>query len=166
MKKNILKSQAGVTLTILMITIVILAILTTIVVRYVDTGTDLRNYNYMSADIELLYSKIMAYYNEKNSIPTTGDAFNVKTMLWGQASNRDNNNYYQIDLSKLYNITLNYGGGTLQNGDIYIINEQSHEVYYLKGVIVDNQTYYKPIKVKNNENIQENITETDLNLLA
>ena len=100
----------------------------------------------MKADIDLLYSKIMTYYNENNSIPTTGDAFNAKTTLGGQASSRDNDNYYQIDLSQLYNITLNFGGGTLQNGDIYIINEQSHEVYYLKGVVVDNEKYYQPVK--------------------
>lgn len=149
MKKNKLKSQAGITLTILMITIVVLSILVTIVVRHVDTGTDLRNYNYMKADIDLLYSKIMTYYNENNSIPTTGDAFNAKTTLGGQASSRDNDNYYQIDLSQLYNITLNFGGGTLQNGDIYIVNEQSHEVYYFKGVVVDNEKYYHP--VSNNE---------------
>ena len=146
MKKNKLKSQAGITLTTLMITIVVLSILVAIVVRHVDTGTDLRNYNYMKADIDLLYSKIMTYYNENNSIPTTGDAFNAKTTLGGQASSRDNDNYYQIDLSQLYNITLNFGGGTLQNGDIYIINEQSHEVYYLKGVVVDNEKYYQPVK--------------------
>ncbi len=146
MKKNKLKSQAGITLTTLMITIVVLSILVAIVVRHVDTGTDLRNYNYMKADIDLLYSKIMTYYNENNSIPTTGDAFNAKTTLGGQASSRDNDNYYQIDLSQLYNITLNFGGGTLQNGDIYIVNEQSHEVYYLKGVVVDNEKYYQPVK--------------------
>ena len=45
MKKNKLKSQAGITLTTLMITIVVLSILVAIVVRHVDTGTDLRNYN-------------------------------------------------------------------------------------------------------------------------
>ena len=146
MKKNKLKSQAGITLTTLMITIVVLSILVAIVVRHVDTGTDLRNYNYMKADIDLLYSKIMTYYNENNSIPTTGDAFNAKTTLGGQASSRDNDNYYQIDLSQLYNITLNFGGGTLQNGDIYIVNEQSHEVYYFKGVVVDNEKYYQPVK--------------------
>ena len=160
MKKNKLKSQAGITLTTLMITIVVLSILVAIVVRHVDTGTDLRNYNYMKADIDLLYSKIMTYYNENNSIPTTGDAFNAKTTLGGQASSRDNDNYYQIDLSQLYNITLNFGGGTLQNGDIYIVNEQSHEVYYFKGVVVDNEKYYHP--VSNNE--QKTINDTTITI--
>ena len=143
MRKDILKKQNGITLIVLMITIVILLILASVTIRNIDTGTDIRNYNYMCADIELLNSKIMAYYNEKGTIPTKGTAFNAKTILGEQASNKDNDNYYQIDINSLVNVTLNYGGGTIENGDIYIMNEQSHEVYYLKGAKYENALYHK-----------------------
>ena len=142
MRKDILKKQNGITLIVLMITIVILLILASVTIRNIDTGTDIRNYNYMCADIELLKSKIINYYNEKAQLPITGTAFNAKTRLEGQASSRDNDNYYQIDITKLYNITLNYGGGTLENEDVYIINEQSFEIYYLKGAKYENTTYH------------------------
>lgn len=150
MRKDILKKQNGITLIVLMITIVVLLILASVTIRNIDTGTDIRNYNYMCADIELLKSKIINYYNEKAQIPNNkkaqlpiiGTAFNAKTKLEGQASSRDNDNYYQIDITKLYNITLNYGGGTLENEDIYIINEQSFEIYYLKGAKYENTTYH------------------------
>ena len=99
--KKFLKSQRGVTLIILVITIIIIAILTGAAIRKMDTGKDIRNYNYMCADIELLKNKVLAY-----------------------------------------NITLNYGGGTASNGDIYIVNEQSLEVYYLNGVDFEGITYY------------------------
>ena len=107
-----------------------------------DTGKDIRNYNYMCADIELLKNKVLAYYNENGSAPVTGTAFNAKSTIGSQASSRDNDNYYVIDLAKLYNVTLNYGGGTIGNGDVYIVNEQSLEVYYLKGVDYEGITYY------------------------
>jgi len=146
--KKFLKSQRGVTLIILVITIIIIAILTGASIRKMDTGKDIRNYNYMCADIELLKNKVLAYYNENGSAPTKGTAFNAKTTLGTQASSRDSDNYYEIDLNKLYNITLNYGGGTASNGDIYIVNEQSLEVYYLNGVDFEGITYYAKKKWK------------------
>ena len=143
MKKNILKNERGITLIMLILTIIIMALLLGIVVSNIDIGGDIRNYNYMKADIELLETKIMTYYNKNGSLPTTGGAITeAKNILGNQASSRDNDNYYQIDISKLYNITLNYGGGTLANKDIYIVNEQSHNVYYLKGVIYQENIYY------------------------
>lgn len=138
MKKKILSNQKGITLAMLLITIIIIAILGSVVISNMDIGTDIRNYNYMIADIELLESKIMTYYNKKGGIPTTGNLVTVSF----SGSSRDNENYYQIDISQLYNITLNYGGGTVDNGDIYIINEQSHNVYYLKGVEYEGTTYH------------------------
>lgn len=145
MKKNILKNQNGVTLIMLMITIIILALLAGVAIRNIDIGADIRNYNYMCADIELLESKIMTYYNEYGEIPIkedTGVISNAKSMLGGQASSRDNDTYYQVDVQKLNNITLNFGGGTLANKDIYIINEQSHRVYYLKGATYEETLYH------------------------
>ena len=143
MKKNKTKNEKGITLVVLIITIILLAILSVVTIRNVDIGSDIRDYNYMCADIELLNSKIMAYYNEKGTIPTKGTAFNAKTILGEQASNKDNDNYYQIDINSLVNVTLNYGGGTIENGDIYIMNEQSHEVYYLKGAKSEHALYHK-----------------------
>ena len=143
MKKNKTKNEKGITLVVLIITIILLAILSVVTIRNVDIGSDIRDYNYMCADIELLNSKIMAYYNEKGTIPTKGAAFNAKTILGEQASNKDNDNYYQIDINSLVNVTLNYGGGTIENGDIYIMNEQSHEVYYLKVAKYENALYHK-----------------------
>ena len=140
--KKFLKSQRGVTLIILVITIIIIAILTGAAIRKMDTGKDIRNYNYMCADIELLKNKVLAYYNENGIATITRTSFNEKSTIGSQASARDNDNYYAIDLNKLYNITLNYGGGTASNGDIYIVNEQSLEVYYLNGVDFEGITYY------------------------
>jgi len=143
MTKRLLKNQKGITLISLIITIIIMAILAGAVVTNIDIGTDIRNYNYMCADIELLEAKIRTYYNEHGSLPTTGNVISNPN-LNGQASTKDNGNYYAIDIrNALYNITLNYGAGTIANKDIYIVNEQSHEVYYLKGAYFENTLYHK-----------------------
>ena len=138
--KKFLKNEKGITLFVLILTIIIMAILLGIVVKDIDIGEDIRNYNYMCADIELLEAKIMTYYNENGNLPTTGSVI-TSPNLGGQASTRDNANYYRIDLNKLYNVTLNYGGGKTTN-DIYIVNEQSHEVYYLQGAYYEDTLYH------------------------
>ena len=145
MRKINLRSQKGITLLILIATVVILSILATVTIINFDTGIDIRNYNYMCADIELLENKILVYYDNNNqTLPTKGEVLNIKNDLGGQATKRDGDTYHQIDISKLNNITLNYGGGDINNKDIYVINDQSHEVYYLKGIIYDGDTYYAP----------------------
>ena len=111
MKKISLKSQKGITLVMLITIIVILGILLSVSVTNLDIGTDIRNYNYMKADIELLEAKIMTYYNDNKSIPTTGDVI-INPDLGGQESTRDNTRYYQIDITKrkilIYKLRLYY----------------------------------------------------------
>lgn len=145
MRKINLRSQKGITLIILIMTLIIIAILASVTVTNFDSGTDIKKYNYMCADIELLESKIQVYYNNNETLPMKGNALNnVKVNLGGQASSRDGDVYYQIDVSKLNNVTLNYGGGNVENKNIYVINEQSHEVYYLKGIEFEGKIYYTP----------------------
>lgn len=144
--KNTLKNSKGVTLVILLLTILIIAILTGIAISHVDTGKDIRDYNYMCADIELLEGKVQVYYSKNGTIPIVGTTPIANIDLGGQASSKDNANYYKIDLSKLYNVSLNYGGGTIEDKNIYVINEQSHNIYYLKGTEFENTIYYRKIK--------------------
>ena len=81
------------------------------------------------------------YYHDYAKIPTIGDAL-LEINLNGQASSADNGNYYEVDLSRLGNITLNYGEKT-DATDMYIINEKSQEVYYLKGIEYEGEIKHK-----------------------
>lgn len=77
----------------------------------------------------------------------------------------DNQNhaiYYEIDISLLDNITL-YNSGDIEgeneyvestdtlkvnNKEIYIINKESHTIYFLQGVTIDDITYYTRLNDK------------------
>lgn len=142
--KKIIKNQKGITMVTLLVTIIIIAILAGVTFSNIDIGTDIKDYNYMCADIELLQTKIQNYYNENGTIPISDEVTNAGTTLGEQATSRDEGGkYYKININKLYNITLNFGGGTVENGDIYIINDKSHEIYYLKGTLLENTRYYR-----------------------
>lgn len=116
--------QKGITLISLIMTVIILLILSTITISSIRSSNNVAPYNNMIADITLLEDKILVYYNKYGEIPKETD------------SNQTINGtvYHKIDLSKLENITLNYGIKTDgDETDIYLVNENL-EVYYLKGI--------------------------------
>ncbi len=147
-------NNKGISLTTLTVAIVLLIIITSILVYNAQTGTKLKKLNEMYNDVELLTDKISIYYSKYAAIPVAIPYENqskinqIKENL--QLSPNDNDKYYIIDLSALENVTLNYGRDykevTKDNAntkeDVYIINEQSHHIYYVKGIILDGISYY------------------------
>lgn len=128
MIKDKLNSQKGVTLTALIVSIIILLIISSVIIKNITSSNKVVAYNNMIADIKLLEDKVLIYFNKYAEIPRTSRTINII-----------GKEYYEIDLSKLDNITLNYGleyGGTeelTETADVYLVNE-SLDVYYLKGV--------------------------------
>ena len=87
-------------------------------------------------------------------------------------------NYYVIDLSKLDNLTLNYGKdykkwGAATNDlddfqDLYMINSVTHQVYYIDGILFDKEYYFsKPINVSlvTPINLEKNLRDFEVNVI-
>lgn len=156
MKVN-LKSNKGITMIVLSIAIIILAIVTSMLAYYSSDAIDIKNLNNMYNDIELLNQKVSLYFYNNEKIPALVKYINAEEKLKEQKGNLDNNVYYVIDLNKLENLELNYGKefkevknnylavdfDITEYTDLYIINEQSHNIYYIKGVTVEEKIYYK-----------------------
>ena len=90
----------------------------------------------MVSDIKLLNDKILVYYNKYEEIPKTDREITINGTL-----------YYEIDLSKIEGLTLNYGneyGETVElsnSSDVYVVDE-SLNVYYLQGVEKSGEIYH------------------------
>ena len=136
------KKNKGITLVSLVVTIVIILILSTIIIRNTYTGSDYRRYKLMCADVELLEDKILIYYNKYGNLPliTENGQVMLESMPEGLASllDTENHEYWKIDVTKLSGITLNFG----DEEDIFIIDTTTFEVYYLNGVEYDAKIYY------------------------
>ena len=121
---EVISQEKGVTLVSLIITVIIMLILAGTAITSIKESNEVAPYNNMIADITLLEDKILIYYNKFGEIPKIE---NTNQIIDGKT-------YYKIDLSKLENVTLNYG--IEEDGDvtdIYLVNDNL-EVYYLKGV--------------------------------
>lgn len=142
-----MKNQKGVTLTVLVTTIIIMATIVGSVTYSSIASTRMNQYYNMCSDIELLDEKIAIYYLENNfTLPTTDDESKKLSELIDDYNDNNINynpnnsgNLKKIDLNKLNNLSLN-------NQDYYI-DEQSHTIYSAKGVKVEGKTYFTtPLK--------------------
>lgn len=151
---NKLKNSKGITLISLIITIVILLIISNAIIYSVKDNLGIEKLKNMQNDIENLSDKISAYYNQYGTLPIIdGEYTNTEEIENAGLINKnvDKGNFYIIDLSALENLTLTYGKdfknikntsdkNTLK--DIYIINETSHNIFYVKGIKSDGEMYY------------------------
>lgn len=121
-------------------TIIVIIILILLIIHFIKTGFILVKLNNMKKDIQILNDKIAIYYLNNGSLPIK-DKVEFKD---NSINPNDNENYYEIDLNKIENLYINLGHSEKENEDIYIINEQSHTIYYYAGIKYKNKIYYVP----------------------
>ncbi|MGN1301179.1 MAG: hypothetical protein ACI4U9_01435, partial [Clostridia bacterium] len=101
MKK--IKSNKGITIVTLVVTIIVILILTTATITSTYIGMDLKKYKAMCSDVELLENKILYFYREYGELPIGNEVTNVPTEI------TNGHTFYEVNINKLKNITLNYG---------------------------------------------------------
>ena len=143
-----IRSEKGITMIALVITVIIMIIIVSAVSFGAKNGTQLRELNNMYTDILALEEKVALYYLKNGELPITEeilaeDSIPEEIMNFDDDGNviykynvNDGPIYKKIDIKKLDNISLNNAKNLLNTSDTYIINTQSHTVYYLKGVQV------------------------------
>ncbi|MBO5478437.1 MAG: hypothetical protein J6A04_01785 [Clostridia bacterium] len=143
------KNQKGITLVTLSIAIIIMLIITATLVYNITTGAKVRALNNMYQDVTKIKDKVDLYYASHRTIPILETKYENVTHLQSINPN-DSSTYYVVDLEALENLNLIYGkdyntyktAPSNQLTDIYVINEKSHSIYYVKGISLDNNMYY------------------------
>ena len=150
-----INSNKGVTLVTLVTAVLMLIIMTSMLVYNTTSGMNIKKYNNMCNDIQLLNDKILAYYSKYKAIPAGIMYCNkgeLESIIGDNNINiNDDDKYYVIDLSAINGLTLTYGenyisGKTVYNieeeKDVYIINKQSGQIYYPQGIKLEGVYYY------------------------
>lgn len=170
--KSIVKSSKGITLVSLSVAIIILVIITNILVYNAKDNVYIKKLKGMYNDIENLNDKVSSYYAKYGTLPTNLNTMEYHINKNGVPTFTSNNKntkpgdadegrFYIIDLKSMEGITLNYGKDyesvneyitdstkkeTLEENlrDLYIVNETTHNIFYVQGIEVDGVTYYSP----------------------
>ena len=135
----------------------VILVLTNVIIFNVRDNLKIEKLKALQTDVANLRDKVSNYYAKFGTIPIVDIEYkNVdKIKAAGLISEvNDSGRFYVIDLDKIENLTLNYGRDynkitatstdTEINSytDIYIINSASHNIFYVKGVKVDDDWYY------------------------
>ena len=151
MNKGKLKTNRGITLVTLIITIIVILIIAGTTVYTSLDRFEINRLKKMYNDIELLSDKVNNYYLQYKGLPLVKDTNNnaiqyTYTTLDFEKNVNDSGNYYIIDLTAMEGISLNYGEQGFNNPntseDVYIINEVSHVIYYVQGIEADGEMYH------------------------
>ncbi|MEI3355638.1 MAG: hypothetical protein V8R81_00885 [Clostridia bacterium] len=156
--KKFFRNQKGINLISLTITVVVILIITNIVIYNVKDNLKTQRIKALQTDISNLRDKISTYYSQYGKIPANTEYTNTSG-IDVISSAVDTGKFYVIDLSALDNLTLNYGTDyeKIKSGevtdvntlsDLYIINDDSHNIFYVDGVTLDNQTFYTDYTTK------------------
>lgn len=147
-----MKKQNGITLVSLVITIILIVIVASTTIYSSMDRFEINKLKKMYNDIELLSDKVNSYYLQYNTLPIVLDEnqqsikYSYTTIDFEDKNANDNENYYIIDLETLEKVSLNYGetgfNNTNNSNDVYIINEKTHQIYYVKGIEVDKIIYH------------------------
>lgn len=148
-----MKNEKGITLLTLAITIAVLMILTFNITGNIGAYKEQKVKADFETDMQRLKEEINQYYARVKDIPIINRYTNT-SMLQGIKNINDNDEYYVIDIKQL-DISLNYGADYEKINkmdttseitnllDVYIINKQSHTIYYPAGVEYKGKIHYR-----------------------
>ena len=152
-----LKGNKGINLISLTIAVTVILILTGIIIVNSTSSLKSNKLRNMQADIDNLRDKVSNYYSRYGEIPADRSIEYTNTSHINSISNAvDTGAFYVIDLAAMENVTLNYGKDyeKIRKGeattaeevnkltDLYIINADSHNIFYVQGIELDGETFY------------------------
>ena len=141
-----IKNNKGITVISLSIAVIIILIVTGMLVYSAKDSIYVKNLTNMQNDISNLRDKISLYYSQYGALPASTEFTSIPNGMPRGANDIDGK-FLIIDLQVLDGLTLNYGKDyeKYKNNhdidqselvDIYIINDNSHNIFYVQGVAV------------------------------
>ena len=139
--------KKGITVSILVVTVAIMFILaslaTTIGIRSVQTAT----YEEFLSKIVRVADDVNEYAVSNKMLPITSEIIAKEglpeSLTLEITENLDTSNtLYVVDMTKLRTESINIGKGSVEDMDVFVVAENTNNVYYLKGISYRGDTYH------------------------
>lgn len=162
------KNEKGITMISLVITVIVLTMLGFTITMNASGMINITNINDLEGDIELLKQKVETFYKEYGEIPISLEYTNISHLsnILNNKEKELGSKFYVIDLQAMKGITLNLGKdyetvrkmtGTKEDlanvnnlKDLYIINNITHNIFYVEGINIDGENRYTNYSVPQN----------------
>ncbi len=146
------KSENGITLIALAVTVIVMIIISVGLSATMTTNIEMKNYNKFKEDIITLSEATKLYYLNNGTLPVATDKVLTSIDVPSKDKNpNDNDKYYYIDMRLIPDAETYFGEGnkdgtfTSTDNDLYVVNERSLTVYYLKGAVLNGERHYTSV---------------------
>ena len=146
------KSENGITLIALAVTVIVMIIISVGLSATMTTNIEMKNYNKFKEDIITLSEATKLYYLNNGTLPVATDKVLTSIDVPSKDKNpNDNDKYYYIDMRLIPDAETYFGEGnkdgtfTSSTNDLYVVNEKSLTVYYLKGAVLNGERHYTSV---------------------
>lgn len=139
--------KKGITVSILVVTVVMMFILVTTATVIGTNAIQTASYEEFLSKVQRVANDVNMYEEINKELPTTSEIIAKEGLPDGlkaeiNKNNDASNNLFVIDMNKLRTESVNIGQGSIEDMDVFIVAENTNNVYYLKGVKYKGVTYY------------------------
>lgn len=142
-----MEKKRGVTLLVIIISTIIMMIIITSASVAGANSIAQANYEEYTSSLSRVGDNVNTYYLENGKLPIVNQIVGASSLGNDFYNNvilnqDENNQLYVVDVSLLKNDTITKGKGTVANKDVYLVADNTHNVYYLKGFKFRGQVVY------------------------
>ena len=139
--------KKGVSLSTVVIAITVMIILISSVSVIGSSAINTANFEEYKSEIERVSNDVNLYLTQNKELPVTNDVISANSLGDDFLNNLKNKNdltnkLYVVDVTKLSDDNIEKGKGNLTNKDIFVVTENTNNVYYLKGYRYKGKVYF------------------------
>lgn len=139
--------KRGMTISLVAITILVMFIIISVATAMGTSSIKSAINEEFRGKLSRVKDNVDMYLMTNKVLPTTGvvvskTGLDVNLIASISENGDDQNNLNVIDMTKLNVEGVNLGYGTIQNRDIFLITENTNNIYYYKGMKYKGEQYY------------------------
>lgn len=139
--------KKGLSLSTVVIAISIMLILVSSVSVIGSSAITSANFEEYKSNIDRVSDEVNIYVTDNGTLPVTNEVIAINSLgqdfLNQVKENGDlENKFYLVDISKLNDYNIKKGRGNVENKDVFLVTENTNNVYYLKGFKYRGKVYF------------------------
>ena len=139
--------KKGLSLSTVVVAISIMLILVSSVSVIGSSAISSANFEEYKSNIDRVADEINIYVTDNGNLPVTNEVIAINSLgqdFLNQVKENGDlaNKFYLVDISKLNDYNIKKGRGNVENKDVFLVTENTNNVYYLKGFKYRGKVYF------------------------
>lgn len=139
--------KKGLSLSTVVIAISIMLILISSVSVIGSSAITSANFEEYKSSIDRVADEVNIYVTDNGTLPVTNEVIAINSLgqdFLNQVKENGDlaNKFYLVDISKLNDYNIKKGRGNVENKDVFLVTENTNNVYYLKGFKYRGKVYF------------------------